>query len=320
MIRLTLVTLAVSFVLTFLATKPFIKLLKKAGLTGKDMNKPDKPEVAEMGGFAINWGFGLAMVAAIAYISFVNQNINEAYFLLAALATVFMISFIGVIDDLLSVKQSYKAVLPGFAGLCLIAVRAGVTEMTFPILGAVDLGVFYYLIVFMGVAGAANAYNVYEGFNGQSAGVGAISFFVMMAAALHTGQIEAAVTAGAMLGACLAFLWYNWYPAKIFPGDVGTLSMGAALASCAVIGNLERVGVILIIPHLMEFIMKVRGKLKTLPWVKPGKDGKVHRVAEKDVCLGHLILKVSPSTEKSLVLKMYFIQAVVGALAIMSVM
>lgn len=319
MIRLTLGTLLVSFLFTWQITPVFIRLLRKAGIVGRDMNKPGKPEIPEMGGFAINWGFGMGIVAAIAYISYVNENIHEAYFLLAALATVFMISFVGVIDDLLSIKQSVKAVLPGFAGLCLMAVRAGVTEMTFPLIGTIDLGMLYYFIVFIGVTGAANAFNIYEGFNGQSAGVGAISFLTMMLAAWMTGQTEAAVIAGAMLGACLAFLKYNWYPAKIFPGDVGTLSMGAALACCAVIGNLERVGLILIIPYVLEFIMKARGGLKTLPWVTPGKNGKVTPVSKKAICLGHLILKVSPSTEKTLVLKMYTIQAVVGLVAILSV-
>ena len=221
MIRITLGAVLIAFLATFKATPVFIKLLKKAGISGRDQNKPDKPEVAEMGGFAINWGFGLAMVAAIAYIAYLNETIHEAYFLVAALATIFMISFIGVIDDLLSMPQKVKAVLPGFAGLCLMAVNAGVTQMNIPFIGIVDFGLFYPFIVFMGITGAANAYNIYEGFNGQSSGVGAISFLTMMLAAWITGQTEAAIIAGSMLGATIAFWWYNKYPAKIFEGNVG---------------------------------------------------------------------------------------------------
>ena len=60
------------------------------------------------------------------------------------------------------------------------------------------------------------------------------------------------------MGALLATSYYNWYPAKILVGDVGTLTIGAIIASAVIIGNYEAAGVILMIPYMVDFLIKAR--------------------------------------------------------------
>jgi len=84
--------------------------------------------------------------------------------------------------------------------------------------------------------------------------------------AYGTGSMTAFVLMIAMIGSLLAFMYYNWYPAKVFMGDVGTLSIGASIASAVIIGNLEFAGVIIIIPYLIDFIYKAKSGFPSRDW------------------------------------------------------
>ncbi len=100
-----------------------IPQLRKMGMTGKDMNKPDQPEIAEMGGLAIAAGFSAGMVIAIALQTFSKVLPNvDLVSLLAAFVTVLAIAIIGIMDDLLSIPQRLKALMPLAAALPLIAI------------------------------------------------------------------------------------------------------------------------------------------------------------------------------------------------------
>lgn len=58
------------------------------------------------------------------------------------------------------------------------------------------------------------------------------------------------------LGALLGVIYFNWYPARVLVGDVGTLSIGAIIATAVIVGNLETAGVIVIIPYAVDFLIK----------------------------------------------------------------
>ena len=122
--------LAASFVFTHLTTPWLISRLEKAGIVGRDMNKPGKKMVPEMGGLAIIGGFVVGVLLAIALTTFhlieVEMNLTHV---LACLSTILVMTLIGVIDDLFIMHQRVKALLPVFAALPLVAVKAGVTSM-----------------------------------------------------------------------------------------------------------------------------------------------------------------------------------------------
>jgi len=70
----------------------------------------------------------------------------------------------------------------------------------------------------------------------------------------------------AALGALIAFLYYNWYPARILIGDVGTLSIGAIIASAVIIGDFEAAGAIIIIPYFLDFLIKAANRFPSTGW------------------------------------------------------
>ena len=117
-----------------------------------------------------------------------------------------------------------------------------------------DLGWWYLLFIVLVVVGASNAVNLTDGLDGLAIGPLAVATiaFTIVAYAVGNKKIadyllipyldgvgELAVFGGAMLGACIGFLWYNTYPASVFMGDVGSLPLGGALGAVAVMTKQE---------------------------------------------------------------------------------
>lgn len=103
----------------------------------------------------------------------------------------------------------------------------------------VDLGMAYYLFVFLIIVGATNAVNLTDGLDGLAAGSSAITAvaYVVISVALGYGGI--AIFGAALAGACLGFLFYNQHPAKMFMGDTGSLALGGSMAAMAILTKTE---------------------------------------------------------------------------------
>jgi phospho-N-acetylmuramoyl-pentapeptide-transferase len=117
-----------------------------------------------------------------------------------------------------------------------------------------NLGLAYILFSTFVIVGTANAVNLTDGLDGLAIGPATICFMTYLLFAYFAGNIriagylqipyvpgtgELSVFCGAMTGACLGFLWFNTYPAQVFMGDVGSLSLGSALGSLAIMTKQE---------------------------------------------------------------------------------
>jgi UDP-N-acetylglucosamine--dolichyl-phosphate N-acetylglucosaminephosphotransferase len=313
------VILFVSFIVTYVAISWLIPQLLKAGITGKDMNKPGKPEVAEMGGLGIAVGLASGILLAIAMDSFFNQilMINREG-LLAAIQTVLIIVIIGIVDDLFGINHGLKSILPMFAALPLVAVKVGKTVMEIPFYGPVDFGILYSLILVpLGITGAANGVNMLAGFNGLEAGMGIAAIGSLAYIAYTLSETTSLVLLMAMLGALLAALYFNWYPARILIGDVGTLMIGAVIAAAVILGNFESAGAIVIMPYFIDLVIKAANGLPSKGWWGAYKDGKLYCPNCKPVGLCQWIMKLSGGiAERYLVLSLIGIEAFFGLIAI----
>jgi len=245
----------VSFIACFAGFPIVIPRLKKAGIVGKNMNSEEEEEIPEMGGLVIAAGFGVGIVFAIFLRTFFDLFLSVSLTsILAVLSTVLIVVIIGVFDDLISMRQWIKAIMPVFAALPLMALKEGYSMMRIPFVGLVEFGIFYPLILVpLGITGAANAVNMLAGFNGLEVGMGVVAVGALAVIAYLNVITTSLVILMAALGALVAALHYNWYPAKILVGDVGTLTIGAVIASAVIVGNYETAGVILMIPYVVDF-------------------------------------------------------------------
>jgi UDP-N-acetylglucosamine--dolichyl-phosphate N-acetylglucosaminephosphotransferase len=308
-----------ALVVSFISFPLVIPRLKRAGITGKDLNKPGQPEIANIGGLVTVAGFSAGILLIISLRSFTHQfdSINLLY-LLASLSTVLIAVLIGVVDDFVSLRQWVKAITPLFSALPLIAIKVGDTTIGIPFIGQFDLGIIYTLVLVpVGITVAANGVNMLAGFNGQETGMGVVGVAALAVIAACLGENTALAILLAALGALIATLRFNWYPAKVFIGDAGTFSIGAMMATAVIIGNFELAGVVIMVPYAVDFFIKAANRFPSHGWEGLYRNGKLYFPGPRVKGLAQLIMKLTGGvSEQNLTLILVGIEAIFGAIAI----
>ncbi len=314
----------VSLIVTLVMTPLLIRYLKKINLFVKDMNKKETPLIPVSGGIAVVSGIISGLLFYIFVQTFIYKNGNEVLFILAAICSILIITFIGFVDDLFKkyeektgytgLKQWQKPLLVLPAAIPLMAVNAGVSEIYLPIIHKINVGILYSLVfVPIAVIGASNMVNLLEGFNGLAAGMGIIYTGMLGLFALKRGEMIAASIAFVTFGALLAFYIFNKYPSRIFPGDSLTYLLGAVIACIAILGNIEKAALIASGPFFIEFVLKLRGGFKKQSYGYY-KDGKVKSMYDKIYSLPHIFTRNGKFTEKQIVYFMMLIELVFAGL------
>lgn len=286
-----------SFFATLFFLPSWIRRAHKAGLVGKDMNKPGSIEVAEAGGVTVIAGIILGILLYISIITFHLSSSEHIISLFVILSVVLITAFIGMIDDILGWKiglsKKIRIFLVILAAIPLIVVNAGESLVSIPILGSVNIGLIYTLLVIpLGVIGASTTFNFLAGYNGLEARQGILILGALAIASFFTGEAWLSVALLCVVCSLAAFLLFNSYPARIFPGDVMTYSIGALIASAAILGNLEKFAVFIFIPNIIEIILKLRGKLRVESFALPQKDGSLELKSRKIYSLSHFAIKM----------------------------
>lgn len=328
-------TLILGFVFTYTITQPLIRTLKGKRIVGVDGHKPDKPEVPEMGGLSILIGVTFAVILSFAVVAWTSGSFDLR--LVAAVMSVFMgAGLIGAVDDLKKLNHHVKPLLLLLSATPMILLSAGVPEIDFSlftldftdILGLNLVWAYWLVVVPLGVTGAANVVNMMAGFNGLMSSQAAVSSAAMAGISLIAGHTELALLFSAMVGAQLAFLRFNWNPARIFPGDVGTLSYGAFFAAAIIAGNMEFAGFIVLAPLLLNgsmsllsvgsFFEEKQFRKEKLSALRVGDDGLISFTRlQKPITVCKLFLYNRPQTEPALVIKVTSLSIISSILALL---
>ena len=207
---------------------------------------------------------GVIIILSIILPTILWTRLDNIYIQIMLLSTVWM-GIIGFADDYLKIiKKMPKGLIARYkmAGLiilgliiCLILKKSGLTNITttslpFVANGQIDLGFFYYILIILVVSGTSNAVNLTDGLDGLATGLVAVATLVFGMIAYISGRVdfsdylniiyipgggELFIYCMALVGSCIGFLWYNAYPASIFMGDTGSLSLGAALGTLSIL-------------------------------------------------------------------------------------
>jgi phospho-N-acetylmuramoyl-pentapeptide-transferase len=171
---------------------------------------------------------------------------------------------IGFADDYLKLRRRHSLGLPGrwkmvllvavTVGAALLLQRSELFETSFyvPVVGwNVDLGPFYYVFLFLVIAGTVNGANLTDGIDGLAAGTAMIMLLTFLAIAgiawIRSGipgersavYLDVATLAAALIGGTIGFLWYNAFPAEVFMGDTGSMALGGAISGFAIVTGTE---------------------------------------------------------------------------------
>lgn len=296
---------SLAFVITLIATPQIAQIMKRHTITGKDVHKPLQPEIPEMGG--LSYIFSLTVVFSLAFLFLADIKF------LAALSVLFLSALIGGYDDLKGLSQMKKFLLTLFVGIPLLFFIED-TSVHF-LFFSVDFSWGYYVLVLLAVSACSNATNILAGFNGEEAGLGAIASFSLGICCILLTEKVPQLLLFSLCFSLLAFLIFNKYPAHIFPGDVGTLPIGALIAVSVIFGKIELLGFVALLPAITEFFLKVR------IWFKGKEYGPTTVIKGRlypppYVSVANTLTRKVPLTEKTLVILLWALGGICGIISI----
>ena len=203
---------------------------------------------ARLGGLAMYLGFGLS--AAL-----FSTNAKTLGLLLSAA----MITTLMVFDDVHGVRALYKLVFQIAASLLAIVVFAIHID-------SVALGQQHVITLAVGVSipltllwfvSLQNTINLIDGVDGLAAGVVAIVAATLLLAAINRNETDIVILSGALMGACIGFLFFNWHPARVFMGDSGSNFLGFTLAALSVLSVAKGAVVFALIVPLLALAIPI---------------------------------------------------------------
>ncbi|HOC77198.1 MAG TPA: UDP-N-acetylglucosamine-1-phosphate transferase [Methanofastidiosum sp.] len=300
-----IIPLLLSFLVTFFLIPRFIRKLKEEGHIVKDYYKIKETFVPTMGGLPILMG----VLSALIILQLIFPDVEH---LLIFYFVIFIYAVFGLVDDLVNVGRKIKLVAPFFLAFPIALLNID-TNLSL-IFTEIELGIlFSYIIAPLYVMVVSNLINMHSGFNGVSGGTTTILLgFTAIASFIKYGFVGLIYVAP-ILGAMIAFMYFNRYPSRIFLGNIGTLMIGASLGGFIIFQNLEIFGVIILIPHIINFLMFVYWKIRKYPHIKFGKvrkDGILE--VPNNLTMKWLFPYYFSMTEKKAVLVTYLFSIVSG--------
>ncbi len=326
----TIIVFLTSLILTYFAIPFIIRKLREKKFISRDMNKEKEILVAKFGGATVFLGF---IIAILLPLQLTDMNIFDEKILIAAALTTSLIAFLGFVDDVLDIPDIYRVILPLFAAIPLMLIMTHINSIEIPFLGIINLNLgtlllpyigtitlnlYAIILIPIGIVACSNLINLLAGFNGLETGTGIIiSIFLVILlylSGLNSSRVIAIYILVGLIGALISFLIFNWYPAKVFPGNIVTYLIGSIIAVVVIIGGIEFYGAILLTPQIIEFLLKALSKFKAENF-GTCKEGKLYYTG-KIYSLTHLIMKKFKPTEIQLVLYLFAIQIMFGLISI----
>ncbi|MCK9272173.1 phospho-N-acetylmuramoyl-pentapeptide-transferase [Candidatus Gracilibacteria bacterium] len=282
--------LLLSFLFTFILIPPYIKFLHKyklgkqireEGLIGK-ATEFAKLHKSKTGTPTMGAGIILFMIIFLVVVSMILQhygadilhffnikvkyslfNRNETYL---PLFTLFTVGGLGLIDDYMNVRGigRTKGISAKFKMIWLILFsligaywfyfKLGHTSFNFPFLGDIHLGFFYIPLFIFIIISMANAVNITDGLDGLAGGLLLFNYSVYAIITYNQKLLILSALCMIIVGALIAFLWFNIKPAKFYMGDVGALALGANLGIMAMMTDTLIVLVIISGIYILEIL------------------------------------------------------------------
>ena len=336
---------AVISIFSVLAGGQFIApILAQIGFVAQDINKRRRPIIPASGGIILIFGVFLGVIALIFSLNyFISAQINTEA-LLIALVSVIAISFIGFLDDMMGnrirtskedtkkmaknyiffnggIKQWQKPLLTLIAAIPLMAINWGAPVINLPFIGGIQLNqlLYAFVIVPLAVVFSANVFNMLEGLNGICSQMGLVVFIALAIFAYHTGAYTAFALASIFAGSLIGYAFYGSYPAKVLPGDSLTYMVGSGFAATVIIGNMQVLGILLLIPWIAEFFLKARARFHASSWGLIKKDGRLGCAYKKVYSMTHIFLRTGRYREWEIVAMLTAMEAVIAAISLILV-
>jgi UDP-N-acetylglucosamine--dolichyl-phosphate N-acetylglucosaminephosphotransferase len=321
-----LYTLVISIiVLTFTLTlmPSLIRKLRGMGITGIDYHKLAKPEIPEMGGIGILAGIILGGILALILFSAAWIPLLSAMLMIATAASV------GLVDDFKTLGPKTKPVLAALACWPLFLFHTYTPYPVIPLIGGTRMTFIYPVLVIVGTAMAANAVNMLDVLNGAMPSTCIPVAIALLVCSFILGSANGMILSGILTSSLIAYYRFNKFPARVFSGDVGSFTVGATIATIAVIGRVEVAAVIAMIPFIMNSFHSLasvgrlfeRRQIKQRPTLLL-RDGRIaaNPDTKAPLTLTRIIVARTPLRENEVVRRFFILSTLSSILAIATVL
>ena len=255
LILLGLSLMLLAMILTWVSAFIAIKVMPRLGRVGVDVHKPCPVSVAE--------SVGVSMLLSMIIASTPLYILGFPREALAFSLSILVAGLVGLVDDFLVLRAWMKIALGTLPAVPILALGAYVSKPLIPLDDFARLTIVYPLALPIVYTVSTNAFNMYDTHNG----VMLIAASLMLVAMVVGGYMQythglqesllAVILGLIVLGACIGMLYYNMYPARAFNGDVGSFTVGAAIASVAIIGRVEAIALIAGLPVALNGFLKI---------------------------------------------------------------
>ena len=314
----TIVSCIVAFFVVFVTTPPLIKFLQKRNMAVKDMNKKEDTMVVRPGGPSIILG-----IIASEIVLYVFLQLNE---IIAIIITTSAAFAIGYVDDRKVMGGWFKPVTLAIAAIPIIAFGAYDTDLEFPLFGEVQIPALYLGLIILMIPITGNTINSIDVLNGVASGFMVIASFSLSICLFIVQNYEIAIVSLPLGFVSLAFYKYHKIPSKIFPGDSGALTLGAMYGSIAIVGGVEIIAAVALLPAVINsflFLSSVKKivehrKIKNPTFLTP--DFKIQSTDENHapITLVRLIVAGKALSEKQIGFAIFKLAIFSGILAIIT--
>jgi UDP-N-acetylglucosamine--dolichyl-phosphate N-acetylglucosaminephosphotransferase len=314
-----IVSCLVAFFIVFVMTPPLIKFLEKRNMTVKDMNKKEDVMVVRPGGPVLIVGIVASELVLYAFL-----QMNE---ILAIIITTSAAFAIGYVDDRKVMGGWFKPVALAIAAIPIITLGAYDSDLAFPLFGIVQIPVLYLALIIFMIPITGNTINSIDVLNGVASGFMVIASFSLSICLFIVQNYEIAIVSLPLGFVSLAFYKYHKLPSKIFPGDSGALTLGAMYGAIAIVGGVEIIAAVALLPAVINsflFLASVKKivehrQIKGKP-VDHTDDFKLRATSDKSapVTLVRLILAGGPLSEKQVGYEIFKLTIFSGILAIIT--
>ena len=251
---------------------------------------------------------------------------GQTELLISFFFTALIAGVIGALDDLRPLNAKVKPFLTTLACIPILFLGTYMPNIVFPIIGGTRLTIVYPFLVPIVMAVTSNAVNMMDPFNGVMSGTCMVVALTLLVSASIVRSADAILLCGILLGVLLPFFYFNRYPSRVFSGDVGSLSVGAALGAIAIMGRLEVVAVVAFMPQIMNafYGLSTVGRLyerrEVARPVEVLEDGRLMARADPSapLTLARFVLARGPLREDEAALVFIALSAISGFLAIVT--
>ena len=309
---------AIAFLSIYAFTPILIKFLEKRNLSVKDVNKKDNVMVPRHGGISIVIGLIASETALYAFFP-----ISE----ILAVVIVSILGFsVGIVDDRKVMGGWFKPVALAFCAAPILLLGAYDSNLDFPLFGSVSIPSLYLALVVFMIPITGNTINSIDVLNGVASGFTTIASFALAISLFILQNYEIGITCLALAFASLAFYKYHKFPSRIFPGDSGALALGATYGVIAIVGHVEVIAAIAILPAIVNsflFLSSVKKVVEHREIKNPTThtdDFKLKSTDDKTtpITLVRLIIAKKPLSEKQICNEIFKLTTLSGVLAIIT--